>query len=344
MTSLDQRIRRSRIASWSAILAILIGIGLSPGIAQGRVDPLSNGGARQALEPDVTARVTGGGNVLAAPTYPNTVASFGLNARRPVGFSGGGFAEGRIDYNRHRNTTGRHVNVPVTLMEALISGTPTPNGTGGKAALVGDCSLGSTCPPGDLSVVVYVEDNSDSGAGNDVFKIYFCTGPPILPPPNFSGGSLPDCDGPEGGNIRSGNIQVRSTPGEVGEQIMTAGAAGIFPASANFNGVELAGGVIGLGAQTSSTSANGDIEIQFTGMSTLGLSQLVTITGWITSASVAGGTATLNGTATLDMGEGPPPTGGHTLIVTVTATGVTVNIAGTALPTLPKTDGFINIE
>jgi hypothetical protein len=344
MISLDQRIRRSRIAPWTAILALIIGIGLSPGIAQGRVDPVSGGAARLALEPDAIAKVTGGGNVLAVPTYPNTVASFGLNARRPVGFTGGGSAEGRIEYNRHRSTTGRHVNVPVVLMEAFISGTPTPNGTGGKAAIVGECNLGSTCPPGDLSVVVYVEDNSDSGAGSDVFKIYFCETTPILPPPNFGGGSLPDCDGPEGGNVRSGNIQVRSTPGEAGEMIMTAAAAGIFPSSANFNGVELAGGVIGVGARTSSSSANGDLEVQFTGMSALGLSQLVTITGWITSASVVGGTATLNGTATLDMGEGPPPTGGHTLVVTLTSTGVTVNIGGTALPTLPKTDGFIAIE
>jgi hypothetical protein len=38
-------------------------------------------------------------------------------------------------------------------------------------------------------------------------------------------------------------------------------------------------------------------------MSALGLSQLVTITGSITSATVAGGPATLNGTAVLDMGE-----------------------------------------
>lgn len=128
------------------------------------------------------------------------------------------------------------MNVPVTLMEALISGTPTPNGTGGNAAVVGNCSLGTTCPPGDLSVVVYVEDTSDSGAGNDVFKIYFCTTSPILPPPTFTGG--------------------------IGEQMMCAAAAGIFPASANFNGVELAGGIVGLGARTSSSSANGDSELQ----------------------------------------------------------------------------------
>ncbi|HKY51065.1 MAG TPA: hypothetical protein VJP45_07400 [Candidatus Limnocylindria bacterium] len=297
------------------------------------------------LDQDTIAKATGGGNVLAAPTYPNTVASFGLNARRPVGFSGGGNAEGRINYDRHRNTTGRHVNAPVVLMTAMISGTPTPNGTGGKAALVADCTaIGATCPSGDQSAVVYIEDNGDSGAGVDIFKIQFCETFPTLPPDNFSGGQLPGCDGPEGGTLRSGNVQIRALPGAVGETMTTAASAGIFPAAANFNGVELAGGVIGVGARSGDGSVTGDIEVQFTGMSLLGLSQLVTITGWITSGSIAGGTATLNGTATLDMGDGPPPTGGHSLVVTVTSTGITVNVGGTTLPTLPKSDGFIVIE
>jgi len=344
MISPDQGIRR--IASWSVIAAIVISIGFSPGIARAYVDPLSSGASREAvdLEPDTTAKVTGGGTVLATPTYPNTVASFGVNARRPVSFGGGGFAEGRINYDRHRNTTGRHINVPVTLMEAVISSTPTPNGTGGRAALAGDCTLGTTCPPGDASVIVYLEDNSDSVSSQDVFKIYFCEIPAFLPPPTFTGGSLAGCDGPEGGNLRSGNIQVRSTAGEVGEQMATAASAGIFPASANFNGVELAGGVFGVGVRRSSSSANGDVQVQFTGMSTLGLSQQVTISVWVTSATIAGGTATINGTAVLDMGEGPPPTGGHPVVLTLTATGLTVSIDGTTLPTLPKTDGFINIE
>jgi hypothetical protein len=297
------------------------------------------------LSPDTVAKSTGGGNILAAPTYPNTVASFGINARRPVGFTGGGNAEGRINYDRHRNTTGRHVNVPVVLMTAVLSETPTPNGTGGKATLVGDCSaVGATCPPGDLSAVVYVEDNGDSGAGVDKFKILFCDTPPSLPPDSFAGGPLTGCEGPEGGTLRSGNVQIRGLAGVVGETMATAGSAGIFPASANFNGVELAGGIIGIGARSGDGSVTGDIEVQFTGMSLLGLSQLVTVTGWFTSGSIAGGTATLNGTATLDMGDGPPPTGGHTLAVTITSTGITVTVGGTALPTLPKTDGFIVIE
>jgi hypothetical protein len=342
MISLAQRIRRSRIASWGAILAIVIG--LSPGVARAAIDPVSNGASHQALDPDAVAKVTGGGNVLAAPSFPNTVASFGINARRPVGFTSGGDAVGRINYDRHRNSAGRHINVPVVKMSALTTNTP-PNGTGGRATLVGDCmAAGSTCPPGDRSAVVYVEDNGDSGAGVDVFRILFCTSEPTLPPPDFTGGFLPDCALPEGGNLRSGNIQIRGLASSLGETMTTAASAGIFPAAASFNGVELAGGVFGVGARSADGSVTGDIEVQFTGMSLLGLSQLVTVTGWITSGTITGGTATLNGTATLDMGDGPPPTGGHSLVVTITATGITVNVGGTALPTLPKTDGFINIE
>src|SRR5207253_9236742 len=125
------------------------------------------------------------------------------------------------------------------------------------------------------------------------------------------GGTLPNCDGPEGGTLRSGNIQVHSTPGEVGETTTTAAAAGIFPASARLNCVELAGGIFGVGAQNASGVSNGDVEVQFTGMSLLGLSQQVTIVAWMTSSTMARGTATLNGTAVLDLGPGPPAPGGH---------------------------------
>ncbi|TMF73145.1 MAG: hypothetical protein E6I18_16240, partial [Chloroflexi bacterium] len=193
-------------------------IALSGSLAQGRVDPLTTSRAFADLSGDTIAKVTGGGTVLAAPTYPNTVATFGVNARRPAGFISGGQATGRIHYDRHRNTTGRHVNVPVVLMQGVITNPQTPNGTGGDAALVGDCdAIGATCPANDHSVVVYVEDNSDSGANSDVFKIYFCTASAGPTPPSFAGGSLPGCDPPEGGTLRSGNIQVHSTPGAVGE-------------------------------------------------------------------------------------------------------------------------------
>ncbi|HEV8534127.1 MAG TPA: hypothetical protein VGR87_00170 [Candidatus Limnocylindria bacterium] len=51
---------------------------------------------------------------------------------------------------------------------------------------------------------------------------------------------------------------------------------------------------------------------------------------------------TLTGTATLDMGDGPPPTGGLSFSGTLTATGLSITVGGTS--TVPMTDGFTTIE
>ena len=83
---------------------------------------------------------------------------------------------------------------------------------------------------------------------------------------------------------------------------------------------------------------------EFTGISPLGLYQIISVDGWITSATIAGGTLTFSGTATLDMGDGPPPTGGLSLTGTLTSTGITMTVNGSALPALPKTDGFTVME
>ena len=129
----------------------------------------------------------------------------------------------------------------------------------------------------------------------------------------------------------------------IGDSIVTGAGAGVFPAGASFNGIELAGGTFGLGAQISSTgSANGALEVQYTGTSLIGLSQWITITGWITSGtSNPDGSVTLNGTSTLDLGDGTPPTGGLALVVNAGPGGVTVTIGSTTLPTLPKSDGWV---
>ena len=129
----------------------------------------------------------------------------------------------------------------------------------------------------------------------------------------------------------------------VGNSIVTGAGAGVFPAGASFNSIELAGGTFGIGAQISSTgSADGTLEAQFTGTSLIGLSQWITINGWITSAtSNPDGSVTLNGTSTLDMGDGTPPTGGLALVVNAGPTGVTLTVGGTTLPTLPKSDGWV---
>ena len=129
----------------------------------------------------------------------------------------------------------------------------------------------------------------------------------------------------------------------VGDSIVTGAGAGVFPAGANFNGVQLAGGTFALGVQISSTgSANGDLEAQFTGTSLIGLSQWITITGWITSAtSNPDGSVTLNGVCTLDMGDGTAQTGGLPLVANAGPAGLTLTIGSTTLPTLPKSDGWV---
>jgi hypothetical protein len=129
----------------------------------------------------------------------------------------------------------------------------------------------------------------------------------------------------------------------VGDNIVTGGGAGLFPAGATFNGIELAGGTFGLGAQISTDgSSTGDFELQLNGSSLIGLSQWITITGWITTGtSNPDGSVTLQGTATLDMGDGTGPTGGLPLVATAGPSGLTVTIGGTTLPTLPKSDGWV---
>jgi len=131
-----------------------------------------------------------------------------------------------------------------------------------------------------------------------------------------------------------------------GTTVVTAGGAGIFPAGASFNGIQLAGGTFGVGTNSTSTgAANGDLEVQLNGNSIIGLSQWITITGWITQATInADGTITLNGTGTLDMGDGTTPAGGLTLVANVSVSGIQVTIGGTAVPMLPKSDGSISIE
>jgi hypothetical protein len=131
-----------------------------------------------------------------------------------------------------------------------------------------------------------------------------------------------------------------------GPDLVTAGGAGIFPAGASFAGVQLAGGTFGIGVQTDGAgTAKGDLEAQLNGNSLIGLSQWVTITGWITSGTLnPDGSMTFNGTCTLDMGDGTPPTGGVALVANLSGTGLTLTVGSTVLPTLPKSDGWVAIE
>jgi len=143
------------------------------------------------------------------------------------------------------------------------------------------------------------------------------------------------------------SLSVPRSAAAVGtDNVITAGGAGVYPAGANVLGIELAGGTFASGVQSSSTgNAIGELEVQYNGTSPIGLSQWITVSGWITSATVnPDGTATLNGTGTLDMGDGTVPTGGLTLVATLGPTGLSVSVGSTTFPTLPKSDGWIIIE
>ena len=176
------------------------------------------------LDTDAIGIATGGGTIeIVSPL----IASFGFNAKRPPNFQTGGpgFAAGRINFDRHGNVVGgRHVNVPVTLMKITVTQTPTPNGTGGDAQIVGNCEAqGAECPshtPAFRSVVVLVTDTSDSGAGSDAFQILYCTDPGTTSFP----AACPETDG--GGTIRTGNVQIRPSSGGSGGTAPLAPIAG----------------------------------------------------------------------------------------------------------------------
>ena len=210
---ITRRVPHSR-ALWSlaAVATMCIAAAASAGVVQGRVTPGFEAPASSVLSPDTIGLATGGGTVTVPAVPQNILASFGINGKRPTGFvqNGTGTALGRINYDKHAQVTaGRHVNVPVMFMTVELSGTPSPNGTGGKAQLVGDCTQANVeCPnstPAFQSVLVYVEDNSDTGA-NDKFQIQFCTDP--------ASASLNQatCSLAEGGQIRTGQIQIRPSP------------------------------------------------------------------------------------------------------------------------------------
>lgn len=203
----------------AAAVAVAMAAAISPDVAQGRVDPARSGATVTVMSPSTDGKATGGGTIEI--TLPmDLVASFGINGKRPAGFTGG-IAQGRINYDKHAQVPARHVNVPVTFMNVELRGNPSPNGTGGSAQLIGDCTTpGAECPstlPATQSVLVYVEDNSDPGAG-DVFQISYCSGVAASPTPA-------GCGPAEGGPIRSGNIQIRASTSGGSSNIPTAARA-----------------------------------------------------------------------------------------------------------------------
>jgi hypothetical protein len=200
---LNSHLNRSRVGAIIAVALLAIALTVPGRLAQASVYA-PDGRSSAVLSGDTIAFGTGGGTVSPDGII---VASLGINAKRPDGTFTAGVAQGRINYDKHASVTaGRHVNVPVNFMFAQIGPTISPNGTGGTAQLGGSCGdVGAECPTGTAGVLVTVTDNSDSGAASDMFQIQFCAvaGTPGNPP---SG-----CGSAEGGLLRTGNIQIRSS-------------------------------------------------------------------------------------------------------------------------------------
>src|SRR5439155_22107742 len=90
-------------------------------------------------------------------------------------------------------------------------------------------------------------------------------------------------------------------------------------------------------------SASGTFYNVLDGSTALG-AQTITVNGLVTSGAYnANGSVTYSGSATLDMGDGTPPTS-LPFVVTATPQGLTLAIGTTTLPTQSITSGSIDFN
>ncbi len=75
-----ERIARSRVLPAIAVLALCAGVALSGSVAQGRVASLTGLNLVSSQSQDTTAKVTGGGTVLAWPTAGSTTTGIGIRS------------------------------------------------------------------------------------------------------------------------------------------------------------------------------------------------------------------------------------------------------------------------
>lgn len=132
----------------------------------------------------------------------------------------------------------------------------------------------------------------------------------------------------------------------------TTAADGSYPAGTSFNGVPISGLDIGTGALLGSNGvAEGQVAIALFGPvdPLTGVPQNIIVEALITGGSrPASNTATLTGTATIDMGNGTPALTAVPVVVTLatdTSGGGTVGLVlgATTLPTAPVTAGSLTV-
>src|SRR4051812_48232650 len=92
--------RRARgTSAIAATLVIIAGAAASLSLSPGAADAMPYA---PQVSADTIAMATGGGTIYTDPTH-TTLASFGINGKRPAGFSSGqgGPAQGRINFDNH---------------------------------------------------------------------------------------------------------------------------------------------------------------------------------------------------------------------------------------------------
>jgi len=127
---------------------------------------------------------------------------------------------------------------------------------------------------------------------------------------------------------------------------VTGAAEATLPRGATFNGVALSGLTVGQGIFVARDgSATGNFQAVLRGISLLGTPQSVTVEGEIQNGFVrADGTASFNGTATVEMGDGTLPLLEVPITVTASTGSLGLILGATELPTATLTAGSITIE
>ena len=127
---------------------------------------------------------------------------------------------------------------------------------------------------------------------------------------------------------------------------VTGAGEAIFPDGATLNGLTLSGLTLGQGLFIARDgSAAGQFQAVLLGISLLGTPQNVTLEGEVRNGAVAGdGSATFDGTATVDMGDGTLPLPGVPFTVTVSTGSLALILDAAALPTASLSAGSITIE
>src|SRR3989442_12808443 len=91
---------RTRIVGAIAAIVVLCFAMTRPAdIAQGRVDPMTQDQGQAALSGDTVGVATGGGTVTVNVPI-SLVASFGINGKRPGGFTRGGATGGTVHHRQ----------------------------------------------------------------------------------------------------------------------------------------------------------------------------------------------------------------------------------------------------